>query len=239
MRRSCSCSRMPRTAASPAPFADAIAPLLGRSASTVIALFAAISALGCVNGWVLVGGRDPAGAGPRRRVPGMVREDDQDGTPVRAQIVGAGSWRPCWSSPITASRCRGCSPSWRWSRRSPACSFIGGAVRRLLLVARRQNPSADPAARRRPRPDILAVGVLGRREGAVACGAWPCSRPEFRSISSCGARGRSSPARGGCASRACGNERAELSARSSSGRLRSSPAARRHKPATACRAGRG
>jgi len=45
-----------RTAASPAPFAEAIAPLLGHNASDAVALFAAISAFGCLNGWLLVGG---------------------------------------------------------------------------------------------------------------------------------------------------------------------------------------
>jgi len=77
----------PRTAASPAPFADAIAPLLGPAAATVVALFAAISALGCVNGWVLVAGEVPLTLARDGVFPMWFAKTSRLGTPVRAQLV--------------------------------------------------------------------------------------------------------------------------------------------------------
>ena len=53
-------------------------PFLGSFAGSAIAAFAAISALGCLNGWTLCRGRNPAQARARRRVPGVVRENDAD-----------------------------------------------------------------------------------------------------------------------------------------------------------------
>jgi APA family basic amino acid/polyamine antiporter len=77
----------PRTAASPAPFADAIEPLLGGSASTAIALFAAISALGCINGWILVDGEVPLTLARDGVLPAWFGKTTPTGTPVRALIV--------------------------------------------------------------------------------------------------------------------------------------------------------
>ena len=77
----------PRTAASPAPFADAIAPLLGPAAATVVALFAAISALGCVNGWVLIAGEVPLTLARDGVFPMWFAKTSRLGTPVRAQLV--------------------------------------------------------------------------------------------------------------------------------------------------------
>lgn len=77
----------PRTAASPAPFADAIQPLLGPSASTAIALFAAISALGCVNGWLLVAGEVPLTLARDGVFPAWFGKTTPLGTPARAQVV--------------------------------------------------------------------------------------------------------------------------------------------------------
>ena len=76
-----------RTAASPAPFADAIAPLLGERASTAVALFAAVSALGCVNGWILVAGEVPLTMARDGVLPAWFGKTTPIGTPVRAQIV--------------------------------------------------------------------------------------------------------------------------------------------------------
>jgi APA family basic amino acid/polyamine antiporter len=76
-----------RTAASPAPFADAIAPLLGPSAGTAVALFAAISALGCVNGWILVSGEVPLTLSRDGVFPAWFGKTTSLGTPVRAQVV--------------------------------------------------------------------------------------------------------------------------------------------------------
>jgi APA family basic amino acid/polyamine antiporter len=76
-----------RTAASPAPVADAIEPLLGPTAGTVVALFAAISALGCVNGWILVGGEVPLTLARDGVLPAWFAKTTRNGVPVRAQVV--------------------------------------------------------------------------------------------------------------------------------------------------------
>lgn len=46
-------------ARSPSPFADFVRPFVGDGAAALVALFAAIAALGAVNGWVLVAGEMP------------------------------------------------------------------------------------------------------------------------------------------------------------------------------------
>ena len=76
-----------RTAASPAPFADAIQPLLGRKAGDVLALFAAISALGCLNGWTLCAGEVPLTLALDGVFPAWFAKTTRAGTPVRAQVA--------------------------------------------------------------------------------------------------------------------------------------------------------
>jgi len=76
-----------RTAASPAPFAEAIAPLLGHGASNAVALFAAISAFGCLNGWLLVGGEVTLTMARDGVLPAWFGKTTRIGTPVRAQVV--------------------------------------------------------------------------------------------------------------------------------------------------------
>lgn len=76
-----------RTAASPAPLADAIMPAFGSIAGTAVALFAAISALGCVNGWVLVAGEVPLTLARDGVLPRWFAKTSRFGTPVRAQLV--------------------------------------------------------------------------------------------------------------------------------------------------------
>ncbi|HEX2803007.1 MAG TPA: amino acid permease [Sphingomicrobium sp.] len=74
-------------AASPAPFADAIAPALGAAAGTLIAAFAVISALGCLNGWILCSGEVPLALARDGVFPRWLAATTAIGTPVRAQFV--------------------------------------------------------------------------------------------------------------------------------------------------------
>ena len=76
-----------RTIASPAPLADAITPALGSATGTSVALFAAVSALGCVNGWVLVAGEIPLTLARDGVFPTWFGKTTSLGTPVRAQIL--------------------------------------------------------------------------------------------------------------------------------------------------------
>jgi basic amino acid/polyamine antiporter, APA family len=77
-------------AGSPAPFADAIVPALGTGAGAAVAIFAAISALGAVNGWILCSGEVPlalAREGVFPRWFGVTTTGSN--TPVRTQFLSS------------------------------------------------------------------------------------------------------------------------------------------------------
>lgn len=74
---------------SPAPFADAIAPALGHAAGMAIAVFAMISALGALNGWVLCSGEVPLAMARAGVFPDWFGVTTAIGTPVRSQIFSS------------------------------------------------------------------------------------------------------------------------------------------------------
>ncbi|MGI8704757.1 MAG: amino acid permease [Sphingomicrobium sp.] len=76
-------------AASPAPFADAIVPALGAAAGTAVALFAAISALGALNGWILCSGEVPLTLARDGVFPRWLSATTGADTPVRAQVLSS------------------------------------------------------------------------------------------------------------------------------------------------------
>jgi basic amino acid/polyamine antiporter, APA family len=76
-----------RAATSPAPFADAISPVLGPIAGMLIAGFAIVSALGCLNGWILCGGEVPLALARDGVFPRWFATTTAIGTPVRAQLA--------------------------------------------------------------------------------------------------------------------------------------------------------
>lgn len=73
---------------SPSPFADASQPLIGPVAGSAIALFATISALGSLNGWILCTGEIPLKLARDGAFPVWFGRTTGRGTPVRAQVVG-------------------------------------------------------------------------------------------------------------------------------------------------------
>lgn len=78
-----------QAATSPAPIADAISPVLGSGAGTIVAIFAVISALGAMNGWVLCSGEVPLAMSRAGVFPRWFGETGAAGTPVRAQLVSS------------------------------------------------------------------------------------------------------------------------------------------------------
>ncbi len=76
-----------QAAKSPSPFADAAQPFLGSLAGSAIAAFAAISALGCLNGWMLCAGEIPLKLARDGALPAWFGRTTGRGTPIRAQIV--------------------------------------------------------------------------------------------------------------------------------------------------------
>jgi APA family basic amino acid/polyamine antiporter len=76
------------TAKSSAPFADLAARFWGPGAGTAVVLFAAISCLGALNGWVLLQGEVPLALARRGVFPRWFGRVNARGMPVNAQILG-------------------------------------------------------------------------------------------------------------------------------------------------------
>jgi len=75
------------TAASPAPLADFLGRSWGSGAQAIVALFAAISALGTLNGFVLLQGEMPWAMARGGVFPAWFGKESRRGTPTRAHIV--------------------------------------------------------------------------------------------------------------------------------------------------------
>jgi basic amino acid/polyamine antiporter, APA family len=78
------------TARSEAPFADFVDRYWGVGAGTLIAAFGAISALGALNGWVMVQAEIPAAMARDGLFPAALGKVSARGVPVSAQILSSG-----------------------------------------------------------------------------------------------------------------------------------------------------
>lgn len=76
-------------AASPAPFADFMDAYLGDGAGRLLALFAAISGFGALNGWILMQGELPWAMAKGGVFPRWLAKTSARGTPVRAHVVSS------------------------------------------------------------------------------------------------------------------------------------------------------
>lgn len=74
-------------AQSPAPFADFLERYVGGHAGQIVAAFAALSALGTLNGWILLQGELPSVMAQRGLFPRWLACTTANGTPVRANCV--------------------------------------------------------------------------------------------------------------------------------------------------------
>ena len=79
-----------RLAVSNAPFADAARVFWGEGASTLVALFAAISAYGALNGWILVQGELPWAMARDGLLPRVFARESGRGTPVSSLVGTSG-----------------------------------------------------------------------------------------------------------------------------------------------------
>jgi APA family basic amino acid/polyamine antiporter len=79
-----------RLAASTAPFAEAARVFWGEGASALVALFAALSAYGALNGWILVQGELPAAMARDGVFPRRFARDSARGTPAFALVTTSG-----------------------------------------------------------------------------------------------------------------------------------------------------
>jgi APA family basic amino acid/polyamine antiporter len=76
-------------ATSTAPFADGARRLLGDSAAQLVAIGAAISCFGALNGWILVAGQLPMAVAADGLFPAFFGRLSSRGTPAAAMIVAA------------------------------------------------------------------------------------------------------------------------------------------------------
>jgi APA family basic amino acid/polyamine antiporter len=76
-----------KLAASNAPFADALRPLWGEHAATLVVLFAAISAFGALNGWILLQGELPFAMARDGVFPRAFARESARGTPAFAFVL--------------------------------------------------------------------------------------------------------------------------------------------------------
>lgn len=76
-------------AASPAPVADFLGGHFGSGVATVVALFAAISAFGALNGWILVQGEMPWAMARGGVFPRWFAAESPRGTPTRAHVLSS------------------------------------------------------------------------------------------------------------------------------------------------------
>jgi APA family basic amino acid/polyamine antiporter len=79
-----------RAAQSNAPFADFIGLYWGEGPASLVALFATVSALGALNGWVLIQGEMPTALARDGVFPAWLGRTSARGTPVRAHLVSSG-----------------------------------------------------------------------------------------------------------------------------------------------------
>lgn len=75
-------------AASTAPFAEGATRLLGAGAGQMVALGAAVSCFGALNGWVLISGQLPRAVAADGLFPAVFGHLSSRGTPVRGMVVG-------------------------------------------------------------------------------------------------------------------------------------------------------
>jgi basic amino acid/polyamine antiporter, APA family len=74
---------------STAPYADAARALIGPGAAAFIALGAAVSCFGALNGWILVGGQLPLAVAQDGMFPRVFSTLSGRGTPARAMVIAA------------------------------------------------------------------------------------------------------------------------------------------------------
>lgn len=76
-------------ASSPAPFAEAVRLLLGDGAGRLVAVVAAVTCLGALNGWVLMLGQLPLAVARDGLFPAVFGRVGADGTPRLGLLIGA------------------------------------------------------------------------------------------------------------------------------------------------------
>tara|TARA_R110000868_G_scaffold20478_11_gene86660 strand:+ start:1525 stop:2832 length:1308 start_codon:yes stop_codon:yes gene_type:complete len=74
---------------SPAPFADAGKIIGGEYAGYFVAAGAAISAIGCLNGWILMSGQLPMATAKDNMFPKVFKKENKNGSPYLGLVIGS------------------------------------------------------------------------------------------------------------------------------------------------------
>lgn len=74
---------------SPAPFADAMGILAGRTGEKIVAAGAAIAAFGALNGWILIMGQVARATARDKLFPKLFADENKAGVPVKGMIIGS------------------------------------------------------------------------------------------------------------------------------------------------------
>jgi APA family basic amino acid/polyamine antiporter len=74
---------------SPAPFADAGKIIGGEFAGYFVAAGAAVSALGCLNGWILMSGQLPMATAKDNMFPRIFKKENKNGAPYLGLLIGS------------------------------------------------------------------------------------------------------------------------------------------------------
>ena len=74
---------------SPAPFAEAGEIIGGKYAGYFVAAGAAISAIGCLNGWILMAGQLPMAIAKDKMFPRVFKKENKNGAPILGIVIGS------------------------------------------------------------------------------------------------------------------------------------------------------
>ena len=157
---------MPRAivAASPAPIADLLGRALGPGTAQVVALFAAVSALGALNGFVLLQGEVPRAMARGGVFPRWFAHEGAGGTPVRAHLLAG----MLVTAVTLANYTRGMGELFAFvaavSLAAGMLAYIVSALAAVRLL------TSDPAARAAGLASALFLGWLSYGLGVEANG---------------------------------------------------------------------
>lgn len=144
-------------AKSNAPLADVIARYWGNGAALAVALFAAVSAIGALNGWILLAGEYPLAMARKGDFPHLFRDVNARGTPVRGILISGALITVLVLSNYTRSMAGLFTFMALLSTSATLVLYFAGAAAAVRLMLKRQLPTTPLLAVLTPIALIYAV----------------------------------------------------------------------------------
>ncbi|RZJ96811.1 MAG: amino acid permease [Brevundimonas sp.] len=158
------------TAGSPAPLADFVArywPGAGADmARKVVAAFAVISALGAMNGWVMMQGEMPYAMARERQFPGFLAKLSSRGVPVRAHILSSSLLTALILTNLSRSTGELFTFFILLATNANLVAYLASSAALLWLMAKRKMTGS------------VALGIVGLLGGLYSIGALVGAGPE-------------------------------------------------------------